>query len=471
MRLKSARVLALLLIASGCSNLASQRDRDRSDLNHTVQERVGVELNVAESDDGSIAPEVHELLAGPLTEDAAVKIAVLNNRSVRAELATLGVASAELVQAGLLSNPVLSVEAKFFDGGTEITGGLVESFFDVFFVAARKRVQASRLEATKARIGREIVRLVHDVRRAFVRVRAAQRLVDVEGEIVRAAQASADLMSELHRAGNVIDPLLTADQVALTRAQIAFAQAEAASREAREPLNVLLGLWGDGVSWTIEGVFSDNVTDGLDLARLETRAITASLDLAELRAEATANARRAGIVGWEAVLAPGEVGIAAKREVGSSEWGLGPAIGFSLPVFDSGSSRRAIASAMLEESLARHVARAVEIRSAARRLRERLVAFSDQASFIRDEQLPKVKRLVRETLRNYNAMQIGVFNVFVAKQQEIDAARGYLETLSDAWMARLDLEELLAGSLNVARINSEPSASGHATKPSKQGAH
>lgn len=471
MSVRALTSLTLLAITSGCSSLASQREHDRTDLRDVVRERVGVEIAPLGRDDGSIAPEALELLASPLTEDSAVKVAILNNREVRAALARLGVASAELVQAGLLSNPVLSANAKFFDGGTEIEAGLVQSFLDVFLLSTRKRIGEAELQATKAHLAREIVRLVHDVRRAFVHVRAAQRLVDVEREILRAAQASTDLTGELHRAGSVTDPQLTADEVALLRAKLAAARSVAASWEAREPLNTLLGLWGDSVAWTVEGVLSDDILASFDLERVETRAVTASFDLAELRAEATADARRAGIVGWEAALAPSEVGLAAKKEVSDSGWGLGPALGFSLPIFDGGGPRRAATAAKLEHTLAEHIARAVEVRSASRRLRERLIALQGQAGFIRDEQLPKARRLVRETLRNYNAMQIGVFGVFAAKQQEIDSARSYVETLREAWLARLDLEELLAGSLNHERINAGPAASGHATPTMGQAGH
>lgn len=77
---------------------------------------------------------------------------------------------------------------------------------------------------------------------------------------------------------------------------------------------------------------------------------------------------------------------------------------------------------------------------------------ADQARFIRAEELPKSKRLVRETLRNYNAMQIGAFGVFVARQQEIEAMQNYVKTLREAWTARIDLEELLAGSYRESRV-------------------
>lgn len=466
-----AAASGLLALAAGCTSVATRRAHDRAELDETIQQRLHVALVMPELDDGSIAPEARELLQAPLTEDSAVKIAILNNRSIRAELARLGVASADLVQAGLLANPIVSANAKFFAGGTEIELGLVESCFDVFFVAARKRVQESQLAATRAHVARELVGIVHDVRRAFVRVRAAQRLVEVELEIQRAAEASAELMAELHRAGNVTDPQRTAEELALSRAKLAVVRARSELAEAREPLDVLLGLGSDDGSWTVDGTIPDDVASGLDLERLESRAITASLDLAELRAQATAEARRAGIVGWEAVLAPGDVGIVAKEEVGGSDWGLGPALGFSLPVFDAGGTRRAAVESRLEQWRALHVARSVEVRSAARRLRERFSALLEQSRVVHAELLPQSSRFVRETLRNYNAMQIGVFEVLAAKQQEIDAAREGVELLRDAWLARRDLEELLAGRLDVEDNAPEPSAREHSNVSLQPGGH
>ncbi len=463
--------VGLLAISAACTSVSAQRDHDRDAALGLVRERLGVEVPAHAGDGDGIADEVIELLREPLTEASAVRIALLNNRMVRAELAELGVASADLVQAGVLSNPVLAADAKFFDGGTEIEFGLVQSLLDVFFLNARKRIHASELEATKARVARKIIRLACDVRRALIEVRAARRLVDVEREIVRAAQASADLMAELHRAGNVTDPPRTADELALIRAQLALAQAEAAEAEAVEPLNVLLGLWGDHLVQSVSGGLTEDAGAGLDLAQLEARAVTASLDLVELRARATAEARRAGIDGWEAVLGHAEVGVAGMREADGSEWGLGPALGFGLPVFDRGTARRAASAARLEQLHSQHVARAVEVRSAARRLRERFSALHERAAIIRDEQLPKASRLVRETLRNYNAMQIGVFDVFVVRQQEIEAARDHVETLRDAWLARVDIEELHAGSLNEERIAARPAASGHAAQPMESGGH
>ena len=54
------------------------------------------------SSDPAIPGPVAELLRRPLTEENAIRVAILNNRKVRAAYEELGIARAELVQAGVL---------------------------------------------------------------------------------------------------------------------------------------------------------------------------------------------------------------------------------------------------------------------------------------------------------------------------------------------------------------------------------
>jgi cobalt-zinc-cadmium efflux system outer membrane protein len=366
---------------------------------------------------------------------------------------------------------VFSANAKFFDEGTEVEIGVLQPFIDLFFVSARRRTAESELESTKARIAGEIVHVAYDVRRAFVGVRAAQELRDADRDALRAAQASYDLMRELHRAGNVMDTLFTAEEVALGRAKLAAARSEAELVEAREPLNVLLGLWGDAVGWTLAPADDESASRTLDIEHAESRAVEASFDLARGRARASVEARRAGLASLESAFSTGDLGLVAKRESVDGEWGLGPAVVFDLPIFDGGGTAKAVATGRLRAALAEHVALAVEIRAAARTLRERTLALEAEAAFFGAELVPASQRLVEDTLRNYNAMQIGVFDVLVVKEREIAARRDHVERARDARLARIDLEELLAGHLNRERVAALPARTLPAASSPTTGGH
>ncbi len=456
-------ILVVACFLSGCVSFHKEVAEDQAQIEQMFQSRLGVKHHIptAAEDDGALAAEVCPLLEGGLTEEKAIKIAFLNNRGIRTEFEMLGIARADLVQAGLLTNPVFDANAKFFRSGTEIELGIAQSFLDLFYRPLRQKVAEAELLATKADVAHRVIGVIYELRRAFVVLRAAEQLVEMRQQVVEATKASYELMVELHRAGNVTDPQLTAEEVAFSRAKIDLSAAQIASYEAREPLNTLLGLWDQEITWQIEGKLDEQAGTEIALESLETKAVSSSLDLAQNRAQIDAAAQRAGIRSWEGWFETGELKLVAKRDALDDAWGVGPGLSLSLPFFNQGQTQIATAQAQLRQSLNRYVELSVEVRSAARTFRERFIALNSRADYLRKVFLPLRARLVRETLQNYNAMQIGVFDVLLAKQQEIEAGQEYIETLKDLSLARLDLEELLAGSLNRSRMKSSPSPSGH----------
>jgi len=59
--------------------------------------------------------------------------------------------------------------------------------------------------------------------------------------------------------------------------------------------------------------------------------------------------------------------------------------------------------------------------------------------------LPLRERVVQHAQLRYNAMLLGVFQLLVARREQIDAYRDYLDSVRDYWIARADLERAAAG--------------------------
>jgi cobalt-zinc-cadmium efflux system outer membrane protein len=456
-RVRLVAMLGLGLALCGCVSFRDDGSAQSGDsrVGSDVGRRTGA--SVPASVPGAEAtsdPAVDGLLARPLTQESAVRIALLNNRSVRETYERLGIARADLLQAGLLSNPVFTADAKLFSAGPEIEFGLARSFLDLFFAPLRRRVARADLLAEEAAVSRDLVRLVYDVRRAFVEVHAADELVAMRQEALRTAEASRDLMLKLHAAGNAHDTRRTVEEVGAARSRLALDAALASARDAREPLSVLLGLTGTAVRWTVEGGVTGPPSE-VSGADVETRAQAASLDLLENCARIRSAMLKAGLVRREGSWPPLDLGVMGKREADGA-WGFGPEISTALPIFDHGQARFLAANAALRQRAAHHVQLSVEVQAAARRLAARATALRVRAEYLRDTYLPLRERLVQETLQFFNAMQIGAFDVLHAKHQEMDAKREYVETSRDAWLVRLDLQELLAGSLNPARLEAMP---------------
>ncbi len=462
-------VLGLVAALEGCTSPQVARD----DAHESVRRDLDTRLGTLPHDEPGVVAEarVRALLEGGVDEDEAVRIALLANRSITASYAELGLHSADLAQASLWANPILDVGLLFFDDGTEIDLGLSQSFVDVFLRPGRTAVAEHELEAARARVARGIVAHAFRTRRAHVSAVAARTRVEMETRRAAAAESAVDLARRLHDAGS-----FTAREVALEEAELAVrllerSAAESAFLAIREELTRELGLWGDAANYEIAGALRADPASGLDLERVESRAISASLDLAERRAHAAALARAAGVATLEARLPGASLGVGAMKDHDTSDWGVGPRGSIGIPLGDSGGARRFAAESALAVAEADHYARAVLVRSYARTFRDRLRALDADARFARDVHVPAERRVVEETLRNYNAMQVGAFDVLRAQGIEIGAERHALALLAEAWKARLDLEELYAGRANDERIEVDGQASARLAARTAQGGH
>ena len=103
---KAGYVCTLLMLVTGCATFDQRAGF--SDVSTAVEARSGkrVVWHLGTELDAQVDQEVRALLQDTLTVDGAVQVALLNNRNLQALYAELGVAQADLVQAGLLRNPV-----------------------------------------------------------------------------------------------------------------------------------------------------------------------------------------------------------------------------------------------------------------------------------------------------------------------------------------------------------------------------
>jgi cobalt-zinc-cadmium efflux system outer membrane protein len=160
---------ALLMLVTGWATF-DQRG-GFLDVSTTIEARSGkrVVWNLGTELDAQVAEEAHALLADTLSADEAVQVALLNNRELQAVYAELGVAQADLVQAGLLSNPVFDGAAFFLVAGgpVKLDLSVAMSFLDIFYIPLRSRVAAARFEDAKIQVTGEVLDFAATVRAAF----------------------------------------------------------------------------------------------------------------------------------------------------------------------------------------------------------------------------------------------------------------------------------------------------------------
>jgi cobalt-zinc-cadmium efflux system outer membrane protein len=443
-------VVAILsaVFTAGCATVP--KEAGFSDVRADVEQRTGqrVQWNRQSADDRAVDSAVRELLAAGLTTDRAVQVALLNNRTLQATYEDLGVAQAEVVQAGLLKNPVFNGDLKFSvdGGGTKVELAVVQDFLDVFMIPLRKRAAEDAFAAAKLRVTGTVVDLATQARAAYYAHQAAEQTVELRQTVVAAAEASYDLARRLREAGNITDLDLASERVTYEQAKVDLAAAEADELDIRERLNIVMGLWGPNTQWTSEKRLADVPAEPPKVEDVERVAVRNSLDLAVERNEVQRLARVYGIRRSFALLPEAEVGAAAEREL-EGGWAVGPAFALPLPLLDQGQAATASARAQLERARQQYVATAVEVRSAARAARNRLLAAHARANYYRQVIVPLRHRVTEQTQRQYNAMQVGAFQLLQAKRDEVEAGAAYIDALRVYWIARNQLDQITSGRL------------------------
>jgi cobalt-zinc-cadmium efflux system outer membrane protein len=448
MGLKNAvRLVGGLLFFSGCASVALNAGFD--DVQATVEERSASRIfwNNGTELDKEAAEKLGALLKAKLTADEAVQIALLNNRDLQATYSDLGVAQADLVQAGLLNNPVFDAAIKFPTSGGQANLELaaVMNFLDVFYMPLRKRVATARFEEAKLRVTGAVLGFAAQAKTAFYLHLANEQVLELQQTIVQALNASLDLARRLHEAGNITDLDLARERALAEGGKLALRSAEIAMRQSREQLNDLMGLWGKNTDWQTDGRLPDISAEPMPTEDIERVALSRSIDLSHGRQRIIVAGEQLGFNKTTALIPELNLGPFGERNEGA--WEVGPVLEFPIPLFDQGQARVGRAAAELRRAQQEYYALAVRIRSTARAVRDRMEGSRDRALYYRDIMLPLRERIVNEAQLQYNAMQLSPFQLLRAKEQQIETAAAYVDTLRDYWLAHGDASQLLSGRL------------------------
>jgi len=443
--MKAILCLALFLAASVCP--AASLDESFNEVSDTVLSRTGkrVQWNRGTPQDAEAEAYVRSVLKRSLTANSAVQVALLNNHELQATYEEIGIAQADVIEAGLLRNPLFSIERRW--PGQALEAELVTQFIDILFLPLRKRAAKAQLQAAKSRVGNEILKTAAEVRAAFYEHQGNLQLGDLGVEVEKAAAASAEAALQLHQAGNTRDLDLANEEAMHVQTKLDLAKGRALAIETREKLNKLMGAWGEQTTWTIAPRLPDPPKNEIGTAKFESRAVEQRLDLVALRFEALGTAQTLGFARFQEVAQQFEIGGRYVHEI-QSEHSTGPIIRIPIPLFDFGQGVKARGEAKLHQLQHRYLGLAVEIRSDVRGALDRMLNARAIVDYSKSTVLPLRHRVVEESQLQYNAMQISLFDLLRAKQEEVNAARQSVEAQRDYWVARAELEKAVGGPLN-----------------------
>ena len=444
-----AAILLAVAAGAGCASVSPERGHDQ--VSAVVSERSGYKSRWEKGppDDAQIADWVRKVAAAGLTRDRAVEIALVNNPSLQATYEELGVSQADMVQAGLLKNPAFGLDLGFRlnNGETdEVRVSLVQDFLDLIVLPSRKQIAREEFEAATLNVANRALEVAAETEKAFIAAQADVELVAFRRTVVEGASAAADLSARQLEAGNVSELDRATEAASYQQAKLELAREEIDLLEAREKVNRLLGLWGGTTEWRFADELPPMPRADPKLDHLESFAMSRRLDVAVAKRRAALLAKAVDLARSTRLIGRLDVGVDMHQDPNGPLL-LGPNLVIELPIFDQRQAVIARLEAQRREMERRLQEVAIDARSEVRLASLRLDTGRQMVSHYREVLVPLRKTVTEQALLHYNGMFISAFQLLAVKESEVDAHRGYLESLRDYWIARAELARALGGSL------------------------
>lgn len=440
--IKAVLFLILVLFAGGCMRV----DTNPRPIFNEVQEDVAYLTGQNIAWDDEIKSSIDSLLQEELTDESAVKIALLNNQNLQAAYESLGIAQAELAQAGLLKNPIFSLAYRFSTKSNVtdlIDMSLLQNFLEILLIPLKKKMAQAELEASKAMLMTKILDVIAATKIAFYRLQATREIWNLKKKVLLATELSYEAAQRLFDAGNIKDLEVSMERSLYEQTKLEVASLEIGVLEGREQLNILMGLWGDQIGWTVAPFLPTIPPKEEDFKNIENEAIARSIDLRVVSKGLLATAAKFGIDTTKIVFPQFDVGVSSERD--DNVWYVGPAFNLPIPLFDFGQANGAKARAKIMQEWNRYTALAVEIRSKARSARFSLLNAFRQSQYLEKVIIPLAEQITYSTLLQHNAMQLGIFHLLSAKQRELEKKIQHVEMEREYWISKVILQTLLDG--------------------------
>ncbi len=446
--MKRGAAAGVAIVLAGCASLSP--DGGLRDVQRLTQGKtVGVDATLTRAHNAQSEQAVTELLAQPLDDAAAVRIALLNNPGLQASMATLGISDAERVQAGRLPNPHLELNRYVEGRQVEIERILRFDVIGLLILPWRAQWAGQQTELAKLQAAQDVVKVAADTRKAWFNAVAAQQTAGYMRDVKVATEAGAELARRLAQVGNWSRLNQAREQSLLADATAQLARAEQAALASREQLTRLMGLWGSQIDYQLPERLPELPKTAREINDVEAQALRERIDVRSATSEAAYVADSLGFVKASGFI--DALDVVATRSTnfdnaaGTRDTRRGIGVELPLPIFDWGQARSARAQAVYLQSIAKVREIGVRARSEAREAYHGYRTAYDLARHYRDEVVPLRKFIVDEMLLRYSGMVSSVFDLLADTRSSITAVNASIEAQRDFWLADTDLQTTLSG--------------------------
>jgi cobalt-zinc-cadmium efflux system outer membrane protein len=422
-------MMAIALAGIACASTGQAPDRSTIDTAIRSRGMSGIRLEGTEP----LPPGAS--IDNGLTSQEAVAIALWNSPSFQATLSDLGIARADLVEAGLLRNPIFSL---LFPVGPKQLEWTLQFPFEVLWQRPRRVAAAEfNAQAVGQRLVWEALTLVAQTRTAHADAVIADRRLQLTVENAELVQRLAGITEARLRAGDISELEARSTRSDAARVQVVRRAMEHDRRLARLTLAAILGLGTSAEQLQpVAGDLADPSPCGAEAARLE-EALASRPDVraAEIGIEAAAQRAR-----WEHSRVLTLIGILDANGSGVEGFELGPGVNFELPLFFRNQGAISRAEAEIERASRQYAAVrnqvVADVRSAGVRVQQAQQAIAGW----RDDIVPSLEIEQRQAESAYQAGEVALFSLLDVTRRLVDGRLRLLDAEADLQRATISLE-------------------------------
>lgn len=401
--------------------------------------------------DSPAPPPFSGVATNVLTLESAIRLALDSNPELRASRGRIDAAAGRAYQAKLWSNPELTLNAEDWpvSGGdgfsdSKQTVGVAQTFPYPGKKKLDRQIGASGVRLSEAELSLARVELVRNVKAGFYQVLAAERLVEVAGELVKVAESSAATARKRVAAGAAADQEQLRAEIPLEQARTELTGFQRELVTARQTLALLLGR-PQIAETPVSGLLADTANLKLleqgpeqwlpshpSVVAVKTGRDRAELELRRARLEPYPDVRM-GVSG-------GRIG-----ETGESIIQLGFAL--PLPIIDRSKGKKQEAQANVRIAEAEQVAIEQRLLRAWAVASKRFRTAAEQVTNYHERILPKANEALRLVQTGFEQGKFGFIDLLDIQRTTAEARLAYQQKLLELNVAQAELESLNAGNI------------------------
>ncbi len=386
-----------------------------------------------------------------LSRDQAVGIALANNPNLLAEFETLGIAKADVVQAGLFQNP--QVTAIFRDprtvglrNNTEVEATI--ALTDFWQVPLQKRVANDQLEITSLSIFESILKTIQETTTAYNHTIFAHHQEQLAKKIVGETKQLRDSIYHRQNYGFTTDLDTNLADVLVGHAHVMLTDAINQRSNAVLTLQELLGIRPENNQPTL---FTDSLDDifampdqdalvcyalgnhpEVQMARFKVQQYEHLITLEKARTIQTLDFG----VGLER---PSECNILTK---------IGPMFNIGVPIFDYNQAQRARAHYLCDQATKQLEAVKLHITQTIRSTYSTVTTYKKQVRIYQDQMMPAGERAISYTLDFNKKMQITMPTIFQTYLSLLNVRQNYIKAQQLYLNSYAELERFVSKKLS-----------------------